>query len=50
MINIIQFPKAELMNFNGDPLVFWMFMGSFDDSIERAVIDDSAKLQAFSVL
>ena len=34
MINIMQLPKAELMTFNGDPLEFWMLMGSFDNSIE----------------
>lgn len=33
MINIMQLPKAELMTFNGDPLEFWMFMRSFDNSI-----------------
>ena len=44
MINIMQLPKAELMTFNGDPLEFWMFMRSFDNSIGSAAIDDSAKL------
>ena len=44
MINIMQLPKAELMTFNGDPLEFWMFMRSFDNSIGNAAIDDSAKL------
>ncbi|XP_022779007.1 uncharacterized protein LOC111320624 [Stylophora pistillata] len=44
MINILQLPKAELMTFNGDPLEFWMFMRSFDNSIGSAAIDDSAKL------
>ena len=45
MINIMQLPKAELMTFNGDPLEFWMFMRSFDNSIGSATIDDSAKLK-----
>ena len=44
MINIMQLPKAELMTFNGDPLEFWMFMRSFDNSIGSVAIDDSAKL------
>ena len=44
MISIMQLPKAELMTFNGDPLEFWMFMRSFDNSIGSAAIDDSAKL------
>ena len=44
MINIMQLPKAELMTFNGDPLEFWMFMRSFDNSIGIAAIDNSAKL------
>ena len=44
MISIMQLPKAELMTFNGDELEFWMFMPSFDNSIESAAIDDSAKL------
>ena len=44
MINFMQLPKTELMTFNGDPLEFWMFMRSFDNSIGSAAIDDSAKL------
>ena len=44
MINIMQLPKAELMTFSGDPLDFWMFMRSFDNSIGSAALDDSAKL------
>ena len=44
MINIMQLPKAELMTFNGNPLEFWMFIRSFDNSIGSAAIDDSAKL------
>ena len=44
MINIMQLPKAELMTFSGDPLDFWMFMCSFDNSIGSAALDDSAKL------
>jgi len=40
MINIMQLPEAELMTFNGDPLEFWMFMRSFDNSIGSAGIDD----------
>ena len=43
MISIMQLPKPELMTFNGDPLEFWMFMHSFDNSIGSAAIDDSAK-------
>ncbi|XP_068717287.1 uncharacterized protein [Montipora capricornis] len=44
MINIMQLPKAELMTFSGDPLDFWVFMRSFDNSIGSAAQDDSAKL------
>ena len=44
MINIIQLPKAELMTFSGDPLDFWVFMHSFDNSIGSAAVDDSTKL------
>ena len=44
MINIMQLPKAELMTFSGDPLDFWVFMRSFDNSIGSAALDDSAKL------
>ena len=44
MINIMQLPKAELMTVSGDPLEFWMFMHSFDNSIGSVAIDDSAKL------
>ena len=44
MMSIMQLPKAELMTFDGDPLDFWMFMRSFDNSIGNAALDDSAKL------
>ena len=44
MINIMQLRKAELMTFSGDPLDFCLFMGSFDNSIGSAALDDSAKL------
>ena len=44
MISIMQLPKAELMTFNEDPLDFWMFMRSFDNSIGSLAMDDSAKL------
>ena len=32
------------MTFSGDPLDFWMFMRSFDNSIGSLAMDDSAKL------
>ena len=38
MINIMQLPKAELMTFSGDPLDFWMFMRSLDNSIGSAAL------------
>ena len=44
IINIMQLPKAEIMTFSGNPLEFWMFMRSFDNSIGSATLDDSAKL------
>ena len=44
MINIMQLPKTELMTFSGDPLDFWTFLRSFDNSIDSAILDDSAKL------
>ena len=44
MINMTQLPKAELMTFNGYPLEFWVFMRSFDNSIESVAIGDGAKL------
>ena len=51
MISIMQLPKAELMTFNGDPLEFWMFMCSFDNSIGSAATDHSAKLNSlFSIV
>ena len=40
----VRIPQAELMTFNGDPLEFWMFMSSFDNSIGSVAIDDSDKL------
>ena len=44
MISIMQLPKTKLMTFNRDPLEFWMFMRSFDNSIGSVAIEYSAKL------
>jgi hypothetical protein len=39
----MQLPKTELMTFDGDPLKYWLFVCSFDNIVERALVDDTAK-------
>ena len=37
-------PKPELSSFNGNPLEFWSFMRSFQNSIEKNTSDEGEKL------
>ena len=38
-------PKSELMSFDGDPLKYFLFMRSFENSIEKDADDKSRRMQ-----
>ena len=38
-------PKAELMNFDGNPLNYFLFMSSFENNVEKSTQDFSKRLQ-----
>ena len=37
-------PKPDLSTFNGNPMVYWSFIRSFENSIERNATSESEKL------
>ena len=41
---MIHLPRAELMTFDGDPLQYWVFMGAFENAVEKNAIDSASKL------
>ena len=44
MIDILKLPAAQLKTFDGNCLEYWTFIRSFDDAVDSAHVDDSAKL------
>ena len=38
-------PKAEIMSFNGNPLNYYLFMKTFENSVKKCIEDDSLRLQ-----
>ena len=40
-------PKSELMSFDGDPLKYFLFMRSSENSVEKDADDNSRRLQLF---
>ncbi|KAJ8031986.1 hypothetical protein HOLleu_25378 [Holothuria leucospilota] len=44
MLEAIQMPPAELVEFDGDPLQFWPFMRSFENSVASSSLSENAKL------
>ena len=44
LIEMLQLPKAELQNFNGDPLKYWNFVRSFDAAVGQTSVSTRAKL------
>ena len=38
-------PKSELMSFDGDPLKYFLFMRSFENSVKKDTDDKSRRLQ-----
>ena len=43
VLQMMQMPKMELMNFAGDPLKYWRFVRAFSNNV-RETVDDSVKL------
>ena len=44
LIQALQLPKTELIQFNGDPLQYWPFIRAFDNIVERGTNDSAARL------
>ena len=44
LIQSMNLPKAEMINFNGDPIKYWTFIRSFDYNVGHLNIDNEAKL------
>ena len=38
-------PKSEIMSFDGNPLNYYLFMKTFENSVEKCTEDDSMRLQ-----
>jgi hypothetical protein len=44
MMEILQLPKVEVVAFDGDPLKYWTFIRSFENTVERALVDSASRL------
>lgn len=44
LLEFMQLPKAELVTFDGDPLQYWTFIRSFENTVGQSHIDDNSKL------
>ena len=44
LIHTLQLPDVELRPFNGNPLEFWFFMTTFEESVERKTTDETNRL------
>ncbi|XP_063968669.1 uncharacterized protein LOC135157358 [Lytechinus pictus] len=44
LLEAMQLPKAELTCYEGDPLGFWEFWRSFEDSVDATLVEDRTKL------
>ncbi len=44
LLHMLQLPKTEILKFDGNPLKYWSFIRSFDNSIGETSISDSSKL------
>ena len=44
MLEVLTLPKPQLMQFDGDPLKFHLFLNLFDSAIHDTNISDAAKL------
>ena len=46
LVKTLQLPKHDLITFNGDPLDYWPFMRSFENTVDAKTSDDSVKLSS----
>ena len=44
IVDLINLPKPNLINFAGDPLAYHMFMNAFDSCVGKSSVDDASKL------
>ena len=44
MMGALQAPKIELMEFHGDPMLYHAFIRSFEENVEKMLLDDGARL------
>ena len=44
LINALRLPSTQLIPFDGDPLKFWSFVRSFENSVENCTSDNAARL------
>ena len=44
MIGAMQAPKVELLEFDGDPMAYHAFIRSFEENVEKILVDDGARL------
>ena len=43
LVETLQLPKTELMNFDGDPVNYWTFIRAFKNIADKETISDGAK-------
>ena len=44
LIGVLRAPQANLPQFDGDPMKYFPFIGSFEDNVEKTLIDNSSRL------
>jgi len=44
LLATVHLPQAKIMTFDGNPLEYWNFIRSFENSIESVCVDDTSKL------
>ena len=44
MMGALQAPKIELLEFHGDPMSYHSFIRSFEENVEKMLLDDGARL------
>ena len=44
LLNAIQIPKVEIAVFDGDPMKYWTFIRTFENSVEKDTVDSNSRL------
>ena len=50
LVGVLQAPRVEMGIFSGDPLPYAQFIRSFEESVERVVNNDAARLTRLATL